>query len=83
MSIMQTIFMFYYVRVFHVVFEIDAYWFGIAQALFMVWNSINDPLFGCIQVFYLPITDLLTQILLLLSIHITMSLRYIFISVRI
>uniref|UniRef100_A0A914RT13 Uncharacterized protein n=1 Tax=Parascaris equorum TaxID=6256 RepID=A0A914RT13_PAREQ len=41
--------MFYYVRVFRVIFEIDAYWFTIAQALFMIWNSINDPLFGCMQ----------------------------------
>uniref|UniRef100_A0A915BGI2 Transmembrane protein 180 n=1 Tax=Parascaris univalens TaxID=6257 RepID=A0A915BGI2_PARUN len=49
MSIMQTVFMFYYVRVFRVIFEIDAYWFTIAQALFMIWNSINDPLFGCMQ----------------------------------
>lgn len=65
LSLMQTLFMFYYVKVrlslfilnrqasFQVylnVFKISESYFIIAQALFLVWNAINDPLFGYLQV---------------------------------
>ncbi|CAD5206309.1 unnamed protein product [Bursaphelenchus okinawaensis] len=46
---MQVLFMFYYVKVFLNVFHVNEYWFNIAQLLFLVWNAINDPLFGYIQ----------------------------------
>uniref|UniRef100_A0A0N5B0J4 Major facilitator superfamily domain-containing protein 12 n=1 Tax=Syphacia muris TaxID=451379 RepID=A0A0N5B0J4_9BILA len=49
MSVLQTLFMFYYVKVFLNVFKINEVWFAIAQILFMIWNSINDPLFGYVQ----------------------------------
>ncbi|GMT28864.1 hypothetical protein PFISCL1PPCAC_20161, partial [Pristionchus fissidentatus] len=49
LSIMQTLFMFYYVKVYLNVFKISEKFFAIAQALFLVWNAINDPLFGYLQ----------------------------------
>lgn len=50
LGLMQTTFMFYYVKVFLNVFHVNEYWFNVAQVLFMIWNAINDPLFGYIQV---------------------------------
>ncbi|CAG9529713.1 unnamed protein product [Cercopithifilaria johnstoni] len=49
MSLMQTFFMFYYVKVFLNIYKIDQFWFGVAQILFAIWNTINDPLFGYAQ----------------------------------
>lgn len=49
MSIMQAVFMFYYVKVFLNIFQLDQLWFDLAQFLFMLWNSVNDPLFGYLQ----------------------------------
>ncbi|TKR93338.1 hypothetical protein L596_007813 [Steinernema carpocapsae] len=49
LSLMQVVFMFYYVKVFLNVFKLNQWWFNVAQALFMVWNAINDPIFGYIQ----------------------------------
>uniref|UniRef100_A0A0R3RYN9 Major facilitator superfamily protein n=1 Tax=Elaeophora elaphi TaxID=1147741 RepID=A0A0R3RYN9_9BILA len=49
MSLMQTFFMFYYVKVFLNIYKIDQFWFGMAQMLFAIWNAINDPLFGYAQ----------------------------------
>ncbi|GMT00974.1 hypothetical protein PENTCL1PPCAC_23148, partial [Pristionchus entomophagus] len=49
LSVMQTLFMFYYVKVYLNVFKISETYFAIAQALFLVWNAINDPLFGYLQ----------------------------------
>ncbi|VDN05982.1 unnamed protein product [Thelazia callipaeda] len=43
MSLMQTFFMFYYVKVFWNIYKIDQFWFGLSQMLFVVWNAINDP----------------------------------------
>ncbi|VDD87933.1 unnamed protein product [Enterobius vermicularis] len=51
MTVLQTVFMFYYVKVFLNIFKINEIWFDIAQLLFMVWNSVNDPLFGYLQDF--------------------------------
>lgn len=49
LSLMQVMFMFYYVKVFLNVFHVNEKWFNIAQFLFMIWNAVNDPLFGYIQ----------------------------------
>ncbi|XGW20378.1 hypothetical protein V3C99_003852 [Haemonchus contortus] len=49
LSLMQTMFMFYYVKVYLNVFHVPNMWFNIAQTLFMFWNAINDPLFGYLQ----------------------------------
>ncbi|VDL75246.1 unnamed protein product [Nippostrongylus brasiliensis] len=49
LSLMQTMFMFYYVKVYLNIFHVPTVWFNIAQAMFMFWNAINDPLFGYLQ----------------------------------
>lgn len=49
MGLMHTLFSFYYVKVFLQVFKVNEYWFNVAQVLFMIWNAINDPLFGYVQ----------------------------------
>ncbi|CAI4228210.1 unnamed protein product [Auanema sp. JU1783] len=49
LSIMQVLFMFYYVKIYMNVFHVPQLWFNIAQVLFMIWNAINDPLFGYLQ----------------------------------
>ncbi|KAI6208564.1 hypothetical protein M3Y96_00128500 [Aphelenchoides besseyi] len=49
LSLMNVLFMFYYVKVFLQVFQVNEKWFNIAQVLFMFWNAINDPIFGYIQ----------------------------------
>ncbi|CAD6186496.1 unnamed protein product [Caenorhabditis auriculariae] len=49
LSLMQVMFMFYYVKVYLNVFHVPNVWFNIAQGLFMVWNAINDPIFGYVQ----------------------------------
>lgn len=49
LSLMQVLFMFYYVKVFLNVFKVNVFWFNIAQVFFLIWNAINDPLFGYIQ----------------------------------
>ncbi|KHJ79314.1 hypothetical protein OESDEN_21041 [Oesophagostomum dentatum] len=50
LSIMQVMFMFYYVKIYLNIFHVPQMWFNIAQTLFMFWNAINDPLFGYMQV---------------------------------
>ena len=42
-------FNFYYVKVFLNRYNIQEWWFHVAQCLFLVWNAINDPLFAVIQ----------------------------------
>ncbi|CAI2311786.1 unnamed protein product [Caenorhabditis sp. 36 PRJEB53466] len=49
LSVLQTLFMFYYVKVYINQFHVNTKWFNVAQTLFMVWNTINDPLFGYLQ----------------------------------
>ncbi|CAO4361344.1 unnamed protein product [Caenorhabditis nigoni] len=49
LSLLQTLFMFYYVKVYINQFHVNTKWFNIAQTLFMFWNTINDPLFGYLQ----------------------------------
>lgn len=48
-SILSKIFGFYYVMVFLDFYHIDNSWFQFAQVLFMIWNTLNDPLFAYIQ----------------------------------
>ncbi|CAJ0570141.1 unnamed protein product, partial [Mesorhabditis spiculigera] len=49
LSLLQVVFMFFYVKVYLNVFHVSQWWFNVAQALFMVWNAVNDPLFGYLQ----------------------------------
>ncbi|PFX31711.1 Transmembrane protein 180 [Stylophora pistillata] len=48
-TMMNSIFMFYYVKIFLNVYKISNYWFNVAQIVFLIWNAINDPLFGYFQ----------------------------------
>ncbi|CEF65641.1 Major facilitator superfamily domain, general substrate transporter-containing protein [Strongyloides ratti] len=51
LSLMQSLFMFSYVKVFLNIYHISQYWFSIGQVFFMIWNAINDPIFGYLQDF--------------------------------
>uniref|UniRef100_A0A0K0EEL0 MFS_1_like domain-containing protein n=1 Tax=Strongyloides stercoralis TaxID=6248 RepID=A0A0K0EEL0_STRER len=51
LSLMQSLFMFSYVKVFLNIYHISQYWFNIGQVFFMMWNAINDPIFGYLQDF--------------------------------
>ena len=46
---MNTVFSFYYVKVYLNRFNVTESWFQFAQIVFLIWNAINDPLFGYIQ----------------------------------
>ncbi|CAM5086842.1 unnamed protein product [Natator depressus] len=48
-GMMNSIFNFYYVKVFLNQYKISETAFHQAQVVFMIWNAINDPLFGYIQ----------------------------------
>ncbi|XP_014785056.1 transmembrane protein 180 [Octopus bimaculoides] len=48
-SFLNSIFQFYYVKIFLNIYHIEESWFHIAQVVFMIWNAINDPLFAYIQ----------------------------------
>ncbi|NWY76689.1 MF13A protein, partial [Erithacus rubecula] len=48
-GMMNSIFNFYYVKLFLNRYKISETAFHVAQVVFMVWNAINDPLFGYIQ----------------------------------
>jgi len=43
------VFSFYYVKLYLSHFHVSEPWFQFAQVVFMIWNAINDPLFGCLQ----------------------------------
>ena len=47
--IINPVFSFYYVKVYLNLFHVSEPWFQVAQVIFMIWNAINDPLFGCLQ----------------------------------
>ena len=47
-TIMHTTLMFYYVKVFLNLYGISEEWFQFTQAIFLVWNAVNDPLLGYI-----------------------------------
>ncbi|CAH1795639.1 unnamed protein product [Owenia fusiformis] len=48
-SAMHQVFNFYYVKVFLDRYHISEPWFQSAQVIYMVWNAVNDPLFGYLQ----------------------------------
>ncbi|MEE6514324.1 hypothetical protein FKM82_022375 [Ascaphus truei] len=48
-GMMNSIFHFYYVKLFLNQYKISEGAFHQAQVVFMIWNAINDPLFGYIQ----------------------------------
>ena len=48
-SFINPVFTFYYVKVYLNFFHLSEPWFQLAQLIFMIWNAINDPLFGCLQ----------------------------------
>ena len=48
-SMMHAVFMIYYVNIFVNHYHVPELWFNIAQVIFMIWNALNDPLFGYLQ----------------------------------
>ncbi|CAM9465498.1 unnamed protein product [Lampetra planeri] len=48
-AILQNVFLLYYVEMFVSVYKIDKLSFWVGETIFLVWNSINDPLFGWIS----------------------------------
>lgn len=48
-TLLHTTFMFYYVKVFLTRYHVNDVWFDYAQILFLIWNAVNDPLFGYLQ----------------------------------
>ncbi|NXA07125.1 MF13A protein, partial [Sapayoa aenigma] len=48
-GMMNSIFYFYYIKLFLNRYKISEVAFHQAQVVFMVWNAVNDPLFGYIQ----------------------------------
>jgi len=48
-AIMNSVFQFYYVKVFLSRYGVSESWFHTTQIIFMIWNAINDPLFGYLQ----------------------------------
>ena len=49
MTMLNSAFNFYYVKVFLNRYQIKESWFHFAQMLYMVWNAVNDPLFAVLQ----------------------------------
>uniref|UniRef100_A0A915IYT4 Transmembrane protein 180 n=1 Tax=Romanomermis culicivorax TaxID=13658 RepID=A0A915IYT4_ROMCU len=47
--LMQNVFNFYYVKIFLQNYRLDRGWFNFGQICFMIWNTLNDPIFGCWQ----------------------------------
>uniref|UniRef100_UPI0035902372 transmembrane protein 180 n=1 Tax=Myxine glutinosa TaxID=7769 RepID=UPI0035902372 len=45
-NILHNVFLLYYVDVFVTVYHIDKLSFWLGETVFLVWNSVNDPLFG-------------------------------------
>ncbi|XP_077864892.1 transmembrane protein 180-like [Saccoglossus kowalevskii] len=48
-TMMNSVFQFYYVKLFLNQYKITEDWFNIAQTIYMIWNAVNDPLFGYFQ----------------------------------
>lgn len=48
-AMMNSIFFFYYVKLFLDRYKVSEEWFQVAQIVYMLWNAINDPLFGYFQ----------------------------------
>ena len=45
-SILHNVFLLYHVQTFVSIYKIDKTSFWIGESVFLVWNSLNDPLFG-------------------------------------
>ncbi|KAM9837179.1 transmembrane protein 180 [Aulostomus maculatus] len=45
-SILHNVFLLYYVETFVSVYKIDKVSFWVGETVFLLWNSLNDPLFG-------------------------------------
>uniref|UniRef100_A0A673I5G1 Major facilitator superfamily domain containing 13A n=1 Tax=Sinocyclocheilus rhinocerous TaxID=307959 RepID=A0A673I5G1_9TELE len=45
-SILHNVFLLYYVETFVSVYKIDKMSFWLGETVFLIWNSLNDPLFG-------------------------------------
>lgn len=48
-TMMNSVWGFYYVKIFLNRYKVSESWFHTSQIIFMIWNAINDPLFGYIQ----------------------------------
>ena len=48
-SMISGAFGFFYVKVFLDIYHVEEKWFQIAQTLFLIWNTLNDPLFAYLQ----------------------------------
>ncbi|XP_053306376.1 transmembrane protein 180 [Spea bombifrons] len=48
-SVLHNVFLLYYVDTFVSVYKIDKLSFWIGESIFLIWNSLNDPLFGWIS----------------------------------
>lgn len=49
-ELLGRIYGFYYLKVFLNIYYLDDAWLNVAQTLYLVWNAINDPIFGYMQV---------------------------------
>lgn len=47
----------YYVLTYTSIYKINPYAFWIAESLFLIWNSVNDPLFGWLSDRYISSID--------------------------
>ena len=45
-TMMNSVFSFYYVKIFLDHYRVSQAWFDFAQVLYLVWNAVNDPLFA-------------------------------------
>ncbi|KAL6094574.1 mfsd13a [Pungitius sinensis] len=45
-SILHNVFLLYYVETFVSIYKIDKLSFWVGETVFLIWNSVNDPLFG-------------------------------------
>ncbi|XP_066549248.1 transmembrane protein 180 [Amia ocellicauda] len=45
-SILHNVFLLYYVETFVSIYKIDKVSFWVGETVFLIWNSLNDPLFG-------------------------------------
>lgn len=48
-AILHNVFLLYHVETFISIYKIDKYSFWVAETIFLLWNSFNDPLFGWIS----------------------------------
>ena len=37
--------------------SISQTWFNRAQVVFLVWNALNDPIFGYLQVYFISLSS--------------------------